>query len=126
MQGQLLAVKAALRPRERPLRKVQALLRLRDHGRIVHQPEPRCPGPGGEGRALPKCAVTVLFCLGFLLRLRLGGIAEEQVGVLSRCLQRRAGSRIPGEDEFQPPARRAQHLCRGHFPLPHLYRLSVL
>ena len=35
-------------------------------------------------------------------------------------------SRIPGENEFQPPARRAQHLCRGHFPLPHLYRLSVL
>ena len=34
--------------------------------------------------------------------------------------------RTPGEDEFQPPARRAQHLCRGHFPLPHLYRLAVL
>ena len=92
----------------------------------MHQPEPLCPGPGGEGRTLPKGAVTVLFCLDFLLRLRIGGIAEKQVGFLSRCLQRRAGSRIPGEDEFQPPARRAQHLCRGHFPLPHLYRLSVL
>ena len=61
-------------------------------------------------RTLRKSAVPPLLCLRLLLIVRVGGIAEEKVGVLRGPFQRRAGSGITREHEPQTPACRAQHI----------------
>ena len=84
------------------------------------------PGAGRQRGALPKGAVPPLSCLGFLFRKRIGGVANQQVSALCGLLQRGAGGRVAGEYHAQPPARRAQHLRRGHGTAFHENALPLL
>ena len=91
MQGDALAVIAALCRREEALRLGQLFFRVGDHGRIVDEPEPLCARFGGEGCALPEGAVAVLFGLRGLLRQSIGGVAEQKVSTRCGLFQRRTG-----------------------------------
>ena len=101
MQGDALAVKAAFCRREYALRLRKLLFRVGDHGGIVHQPQPLCPGLCSQRRALAKGAVPPLRGLLLLLRQGIGGIAEQQVCPLRRLFQRRAGRTVAGKNEPQ-------------------------
>ena len=117
MQGDALAVKAAFCRREDALRLCKMLLRVGDHGGIVHQPQPLCPGFCRQRCALSKGAVPPLRRLFLLLRQGIGGVTEQQVCVLRRLLQRRAGCTVAGKDEPQPLTGCAQHLGGLHHTL---------
>ena len=70
--------------------------------------------------------------LRFLLRQRIGGVAEQQICILCRLQKARAGGGVAGEHHAQPPARCAQHLYRLYRSalhgnaLPFLQQLPLL
>ena len=96
------------------------------------QPQPFCARLCRKGRALPKGAVAPLLGLCFLLRQRIGGVAEQQVCILCRLQIIRAGGRIAGKYHAQPLTRGTQHLRRLHRSalhgnaLPFLQQLPLL
>ena len=92
----------------------------------MHQPQPLYTSLCCQRRALSKGAVPPLRGLRLLLRQGIGGIAEQQVCVLRRLFQRRAGGTVAGKDEPQPLARRAQHLGGLHHTLCQRDSLSPL
>ena len=114
MQGDAFAVKAAFCRRKDALRLCKMLLRVGDHGGIVHQPQPLYTSLCRQRCALAKGAVPPLRGLRLLLRQGIGGIAEQKVCALRRLLQRRAGRTVAGKDEPQPLDRKSTRLNSSH------------